>query len=146
MYINNHLDVPIEILESIYSDTSYIEEEYSNVINNKNLNNINAFSPLNVYSNLQIDKYFNIIIKQYEIINLLFNTPNYNTFKNQLNYILTKEQSVADFLFTKSFITNIKESFKYIFTLHKCYVNNNGQLENLILKTIDNINFPVRLT
>ena len=146
-YFKSVLDVPSSIIETIYSDVDAIKVEFDNLRNNKNLNNIQALVPLYVASNLNIDKLFNHIITKFDVVDLIISSQNYNTFKNKIKAITHHLDATYPYLFTNSFISNMSESLKYVYAFHHWFKTNRNseQLENLLERVINNINFPFGL-
>ena len=147
VYYTTQSHIPDHIYEHIYSKPQIIEEEQKKIDNNENISNIQAFVPLVVSSNINIDNFISHLIKKYEIPELIINSKNYNTFKNKVRSILLYCQQKYPTLFTSSYITNLQESFKYIYTFHNWFINDRKpqKLDVLMTKTISNINFPFDL-
>ena len=147
---NSKNNIPENILKTVYSIPEYynfILEEYDRLRNNKILYNINSFVPLFVFSNIQLDLFFDFIIEKYQIHELFFNT-NYDIFKNKINIIFSNLTSKYPNLFTPIFITNVKENLRITYIFHNWFINNRkrDKLDFMITEFIKKINFPLELT
>jgi hypothetical protein len=145
-----HKDLPDSVLKFIYHYNSYDDAklEINNIINGIKLNNIQAFVPAVIFSTIQLDKFFEYIVKKYEIINMFSQTTNLFTIKNQFDSIVNTIKFTQPNIFTQKFITCMNENFKYIYTFHSWFknkFNDKDELERLVYKTIENINFPFNL-
>lgn len=70
MKYSSLLDAPEEVLRSVAVDDEHVQMillEMDRRRNGIRLENSAAFSPLNVYSNLQLDKFFDMIIDKYDL-------------------------------------------------------------------------------
>jgi hypothetical protein len=75
-------------------------------------------------------------------------TTNLFTIKNQFDSIVNTIKFTQPNIFTQKFITCMNENFKYIYTFHSWFknkFNDKDELERLVYKTIENINFPFNL-
>ncbi len=140
-----HINVSDDILRQVYnSDTSFygIKEELERVKNGINLLNIDAFTPLNIYSNKQLDKYFEYIIDKYNIV--------YNIFHNPMRIKHTLDQIGSSFpnIFTPSRIRSIRANFNKLLPFHHWFMKdrNRKSLDDLLKKFIKDINFPSKLS
>ncbi len=145
-----HKDLPDNILKNIYLQNSYdmVKSEINNINNNKKLNNIQAFVPIVIYSTIQLDNFFDYIVDNYEMVNMFNNSVSLFTLKNQFGSIINTIKFTHPNIFTQRFLTCMTENFKYIYTFHTWFKNkfhDKNQLEKLIYKTIENINFPFNL-
>ena len=148
IYFENQCEIPNEILDLIYSNKGAITDELSRIQNNEPLQNIAAFTPITINNQIMIDKFFEYIVTKYNIIDILFNSRNYNIFKNKINSIFLYLERKYPYLFTNQFNKLNEESMKYIYAFHKSFVNDmsNQSIEKLIEKLIENVNFPFELT
>lgn len=145
-----HIDLSNDILKTVYLDNSYadIKLEIDNLYNGVKLNNIQSCVPIVIFSTIQLDKFFEYIVDKYEIVNIFNQTLNFFNIKNQFGSIINTIRFTQSNIFTQKFITCMNENFKYIYTFHSWFknkFNDKIELERLVYKTIENINFPFNL-
>jgi hypothetical protein len=148
---NSILDVPMEVLKLVYTNTDidYLSNmlfELSRLKTSTNLLNIDTFVPLNVFSNLQIDKFFEMIINKYKIIEL-FSSQNYEIFNRKLISILTHLNTKYSFLFTPKLVKCISENLRITYIFHLWWTKDRTKLklDKLVNDFINKINFPGEL-
>jgi len=142
-------DVPLEVLKLVYTDDIFFSnmlEELERLKTSTNLLNIDTFVPLNVFSNLQIDKFFEMVINKYNIMDL-FLSINYDQFNRKLNLILLNLNSKYPFLFTSKLIKCISENLRITYIFHLWWIKDRTKLklDRLINDFINKINFPGEL-
>ncbi len=142
--------IPNELIELVYHNNfDYISEELNRIQNNDKLDKIHSFAPLNVYSNLQIDKFISNQIDKYKLTDTLIGENNYFKFKNYLVSVLHDLNLKYKDIFTNNFLKTIEENCKYIYAFYSLIRNNNfndyDKLDNLIVKNIQNIKYPFNL-
>jgi len=138
-----------DILKLVYKDNfEYIMNELKRIYSNDKLDQIHSFAPLNVYSQLQIDKFISNQIDNYNLIDEIINCSNWYMYKNYVNSVLYDLNYKHGILFTNLFISAIEESIKYIYAFYSLIKNdkfNQVKLNEMIEKTIANINYPFDL-
>ena len=142
--------VPDDILKSVYPAKLFdsIQEEISKIEGLYRVNDSNAFAPLNIFSNNEIDRYFEYIIDQYELIDLLINHKNAINFKNRIRYVFDDLMGKHPYLFTPHLVQSIKKNLDITLDFHHWYVNKRDYktLNRKIYRFIEKINFPRVLT
>jgi len=146
---NNISEVPIDILKTVYNDEttfSNMLDELDRLKNSKNLLNIDTFVPLNVYSNLKIDKFFEYIIEKYEIMKL-FNSLDYSEFSRKSHVILANLSLRYPILFTSKLVKCIEENLRITYIFHIWWKKDRSKikLDKLINDFVNKINFPGKL-
>lgn len=139
-------DVPLDVLRLVYTDDVYFSnmlEELERLKSSVNLLNIDTFVPLNVFSNLQVDKFFEMVINKYNIMEL-FLSANYDQFNKKLNLILLNLNSKYPFLFTSKLIKCISENLRITYIFHLWWIKDRTKqkLDGLVNDFINKINFP----
>lgn len=153
----NIQSVPDYIIQNIYYNSEYykaIQEELNIIKNNKNrLDNIDCFTPLNIYSNINLDQFFGYIIDKYEIINAFFTATDFQHFLRLTNPIISNLSIIYPKIFTSRLTTCIKENLRITYIFHKFFINRPSnetkmyeKLDELILQFIAKIAFPFDLT
>ena len=142
--------VPDNILKRVYPDDLFdsIQEEISKIEGLYRVNDSSAFAPLNIFSNNEIDRYFEYIIDQYELIDLLINHKNAINFKNRIRYVFDDLMGKHPYLFTPHLVQSIKKNLDITLDFHHWYVNKRDYktLNRKIYRFIEKINFPTILT
>lgn len=138
-------NVPHDLLQKVYG-TLYEEvlKELEALNIGQNLMNIDAFTGLNVYSNVEVDKFFHSIIKKYQIIDIFFNCRDYEHFKRLIDPILITFSTKWPYIFTSKLIKCIRENFRITYIFHYWMLKKKDKrtLDSLILDFIKKIGFP----
>jgi hypothetical protein len=103
-----------------------------------------AFVPLNIYSEISLDRFFEFVIDEYELVDLLFRFGSINLFEYHLDLALAEMLRKYPRAFTKHNIKSIKENLEYIFVGHKWYRDKRDEkeLDRLSRLFIKGINCP----
>jgi hypothetical protein len=156
-YYDNIQVVPDNIIRQIYYNNEYytaILQELDILKNNhsQKLNNIDCFTPLNIYSNIKLDEFFGYIIDKYEIANAFFQATDFQHFLRLTNPIITNLAIIFPNIFTSRLTTCIKENLRITYIFHKFFINRPGneslmyeKLDELIFQFIAKIAFPFDL-
>ena len=152
-FINNQLvqydsvaELPDDILKSVYPGSLY-NSFINNIETKKNTNSfadIVAFVPLNIYSEMSLDRFFEFVIDQYELVDLLFRFGSFDLFEYHLDLALAEMLNKYPRAFTKHNIKSIKKNLEYIFVGHKWYRDKRDEkeLDRLSRLFIKGINCP----
>ena len=141
--------VPTELFQQVYGELyPLLEIEIENLKAGRNLNNIDSFTGLNVFSNIELDKFFDWIIDEYEIISLFFKCNDYEHFKRMLDPILITITAKWSFIFTSKLIKCIRENLRITYIFNYWWINKKDEtsLNTLITEFIKKIGFPGGLT
>ena len=142
--------VPDEILKRVYPGELFdtIREEITNIEHLYRVNDSSAFAPLNIFSNNSIDRYFEHIIDEYELIDLMINYKNAIHFQNRIRFVFDDLSGRHPYLFTPHLVTSIKKNLDITLDFHHWYVNKGDYktLNRKIYRFIERINFPRVLT
>ena len=132
---------PGELLESIYEEITNIEGLYR-------VNDSSAFAPLNIYSNVALDRYFEFVIDQYELIDLMTRYKNAIHFKNSVRRVFDELMEKHPYLFTPNTVQSIKTNLDITLDFHKWYVSRRDYktLNSKVYRFIDQIGFPTVLS
>lgn len=130
-YYESILSVPDDILKSVYHN----QDLYSFIINERNriskkkkrskqkvMYNANSFVPLNVMSNITIDKMFQQIIDEYEIVDIFIKSKSFTTIRNKIDCILDIFSEKYPTIFTDYVNNSILENFKITHYFHCWFV------------------------
>ncbi len=149
LYIHNNIQsLDDYILRDVY--TEFYDDmmvDMSNLKILKNLNNIDTFTPINVYSNKQLDYFFDYIIDKYEIVNEFMKANNWETLSKKLNVIILTLSAQYPDIFNSKLTTCVRENFRITYIFHHWYQNNRTEdkLNTLINSFVNKIGFPFKL-
>jgi len=133
-----------EVYKTYYDD---MKIDMANLIANKMLHNIDTFTPVNVYSNKQLDYFFNYVIENYNIIDMFFTSGNWETLSRKLNNFLLTMSAQYPTLFNSKLMKCITENFRITYIFHHWYQTNRKEekLNELVNAFINKIGFPAKL-
>ena len=140
----DHIYTPDDVLREAYTNNlafDAVKEEIKRVQANVNLKNIDAFTPLNIYSNVQMDKFFKYIIDKYHIVDDIMNNP--MRIKNTLVQIGAAHPTA----FTPARIRSLRANFNKLLPFHFWFTRskNRDELRSLMYSFIEDIQFPATL-
>ena len=127
------LNTPDEILRHIFqSDQLFkgIKEEIKKRKAGLSLANINSFTPLNVYSNLEIDRFFEFIIDEYSMVDIFMRSTVLQQVDSEFAHIFKKLSKHYPSIFTSQFVRAIKLNLQITFEFHRWY-KQQGDLDSL---------------
>lgn len=139
-------EVPKGIVKTVYPGSLY-GNFIDNIETKKTTDSFDdsmAFVPLKVYSEMSLDRFFEFIIDQYELIDLLFRFGSFDLFEYHLDLALAEILKKYPKAFTKNNIKSIKQNLEYIFVGHKWYQDKRDEkeLDRLSRLFIKEINCP----
>ena len=131
------LKTPDDILNHIYqSDDLHtgIKEEIEKRKAGLSLANINSFTPLNVYSNLEIDRFFEFIIDEYSMVDIFMRSTVLQQVDSEFTHIFKTLSKKYPSIFTSQFVRAIKLNLQITFEFHRWYQQQRDldSLNNLI--------------
>ena len=147
--IFKHTQVPDSILQQVYTDNnSYIgvKTDIDNCLNDRKLQNIDAFTPLNVYSNVQLDKFFMYLVDKYNLTDKCQNPGGWVP-------ELEKIQAAHPNVFSSQRIKCLEQNFEWFHEFKQWFLEYNtkpkytrvdkyNSLNKVMTKFIKAINFP----
>lgn len=139
--ILHNISCPDELYKFVYPGNLYnkILKEIDNIKNNQKLDDINCFVPLNIYSNLELDKFFNYIIEKYNVLEAFLS--------GNMTNIFATLGIAHPHIFTNLRINSLKMNFKKTWPFHQWFIKDR-KIENfhpLMYDFIKAINFPASL-
>ena len=135
-----HLNCPDSIYKLVYNDLyDNILMEIDNINNNRKMKDVGAFTPLAIYSNRQLDLFFNYVIDKYNILDSFL--------KGNLKSELVNLSVLYPTIFTSRRIDCIKMNFKKCWDFHQWWIKDRkiDSLNELMYKFINDIKFPSSL-
>lgn len=142
--IIKHIELPEEILRSVYNtDATYngILEEIERVKADTNLIDVDSFTPLSVYSNVQLDKFFSYIIDRYNIVDNLVHNP------MRIKHTLEQLGGTHPNVFSSQRIQSLRSNFNKLLPFHYWFTHDRRRtsLAPIMDRFIADINFPAHL-
>ena len=146
----NVFALPQDIIESVYfTDTmqDHFAAELDNLKNGKEMLSTDSFSPLAIFSERSIDRYFSTVIEFFEVIDTFFESTSVIQVKHHLKNMMLKLSLEEPSIFTKNFLQAFIENVEWIFAFHRWFLlkRDRNSLDDLIFEFIREINFPFRL-
>jgi hypothetical protein len=146
----NIFSIPDKIIRGIYYTNELYKhyiKELDRIKRGEPLSNSDMFSPLNIYSNMQLDSYFTYIIKRYSLAEIIHRSKSIFEVYQPLNSILKELKVLQPKIFTNNLVKQIKESVDVLYKFHQWYCKRRdyGSLDELIELFIKMINFPMKL-
>lgn len=117
--------VPDEVLKNVYGEYNlytYIKSEIQLRKNNKNIKNIFSFAPLNIHSNMTLDRYFEKVIDEHSLVDIIINNESITTVLGLLHPILEELSNKLPEVFTQEVKESINKNIRITHSLHKLFV------------------------
>ncbi|MDQ1239037.1 MAG: hypothetical protein QG577_1222 [Thermodesulfobacteriota bacterium] len=143
-------DVPDKVLQLVYPEELLepLKEDIYNLRRRRRVNDARAFDALNVHSNVMLNRFFENVIDEYDLVDLIIDFKNGVHFANRVRHVFKDLAAKHPQLFTPSLVSSIETNLKIILDLSRWYLTRRD-LETLkikILQMIDQIGFPKILT
>ena len=147
MFYPNIEHVPAELIKRVYLDSDKIEfinGEIERRKSNKELKDIDSFVPLNIYSNLKIDAFFDYIIDQYELIDHFTRSYSITVIDKTVGNIMKNLSDKYPDVFKPDLVSIINENIEYLAIYHNWFMKtrNPMKLEYHIQEFINSIGLP----
>lgn len=144
------LDVPASLLSKVTSNKEHAQkmlEEIERRRNGLRLHNAGAFSPVNVFSNLELDRFFTMIIDKYEFVTELHRSTSPTNLNGRVYRIFDDICQKYPDAFTPHMRQSIIQTFDRTWRWHKWFVDGRSLKvgEDLMAQTIREIDYPGRL-
>jgi hypothetical protein len=144
------LDAPKDILRGIAADDTHYQVLLSEMDRRRNgvrLENAAAFSPLNVFSNLQLDEFFGMVIDQYDLIEELGKATSPTNLKGRMTRIFEDISRKYPKAFSSHMRKTIIMTLERTWFWHKWFVDQRDEaaLEKYMAQDIKDIGFPCHL-
>lgn len=146
---DNVINVPADVIKKVYEDGD--SELYKNIKQEiecrrrgERLNNASSFSPLNIHSNMNLDRYFERLIDKYSLVDLIVKSKSITNVIIILESILKELNSKMPWLFTNNLKQSIINNFEITYNFHTWFTEKRrySQLNYLIKDFIERIGFP----
>lgn len=140
-------DIPKQIIEGIYTDVDYVHEEIGRYMEfEKKLQNAATFTPLRVYSNLCLDRFFEWIIDHYELVEMMESTS-ITTLMGNFSTITKDMAKKWPQVFTRQVCTAMQNNMRITHKYHRWFITKRDHetLDEDMRSFIKMINYPHRL-
>ena len=146
----NVLSIPDNILRNVYhTDQLYkhLIKELGHIKRGEPLENSDMLSPLNIYSNIELDTYFSHIIRNYDLAGIIYRSKSIFEVYPHLKHMLKELKVAQPRIFTNNLTKQIEESVDVLYKFHEWYCKRRDyeSLDELIELFIKMINFPMVL-
>jgi len=130
-------NVPAELINKIYNQDIYRNGFYSELTrinNDEKLENTNVFAPLNINSNVSIDRLFEYVIDTENMIDRFSNASSVDDVKKEFQKIFKPLKKRYSQVFKPTIVNLIINNLQMLFPCHKWYQNSRDyqSLNNLI--------------
>lgn len=144
------LDIPGSLLNEITSNKDHAQKMLQEIERRRNglrLDKAAAFSPINVWSNLQLDNFFELIIKKYDLVGEMQRSSSPTSLNGRINRIFDDINQQYPGAFTPYMRRSISQTFERTWRWHKWFVDGRSPKagDDLMAQVIREINFPGRL-
>ena len=144
------IDAPMDVLREIAVDDGHLLQIMSEIDRRRameRLENSAAFSPLNVFSNLQLDKFFIMVIDQYDLTGEFGKATSPTNLKGRLVRIFKDIEKRYPKAFSAHMKKTICLTLERTWYWHRWFVGKRDEatLEEYMVRTIRDIGFPGRL-
>lgn len=132
-------DLPQEIVRNVYTgdvEFDYILKEIAQRRDNNKLINSNSLSPFNVYSNCNIDRYFEWLVRDYCLVDVFNKSSSFSNVEKSIRNMIALESKKLPGIYTKTFIKAILINCEMTHACHY-WLRHNG-LEKKIDEIVQN--------
>jgi hypothetical protein len=145
-------DVPEGIVTDIYS-TPFLQKAFDEAVQARTtgsgrLKNTNTFVPLNIYSNKHLDAFYEGLITSTGLVGMFIGQKSHTRFWHHTETLLQTWAKLYPVVFTPAVVKTIRKNLDITFRMH-FWRENDGrpcELERLVVKSIQSLNVPIRLT
>jgi len=144
------LDVSADMLRNVTANENHARKlllEMDRRRKGLRLDNSAAFSPINVFSNLELDRFFEMIVERYDLVGEMDRSSSPTNFMGRLDRIFGDIQQKYPGVFTPHMKKCIKLTLDHAWIWHRWFVNSRdqGKLDWYMAQAINQIGFPGRL-
>jgi len=145
-------DVPGGIVTDIYN-TPFLQEAFDEAVKarstgNGRLKNTNTFVPLNIYSNKHLDAFYEYLISNAGLVGMFVGQQSHTKFWNHTDGQLGIWAKTYPEVFTPWVVKSIRKNLDITYRMHFWKENDGSpyELERLVVKAIQRLNVPIKLT
>ena len=110
--------------------------------------NVNTLGPLNIFSNRQLDLFFEWFVEAYGLVDLIYPETSLTRLNVRLGRVLDDLEKKYPVILPKTMRASIMENFKITFFFNRWFLDSRdrGQLDSLMTQFIAKIGFPGSLS
>jgi hypothetical protein len=140
-------DIPNDTLTRVYIGPQKVEAvkaEIERLAKGKKLSDINALIPLYMRGCVDLDRYFEDLIEQHQLVDEIFTCKHIIPLKRRFNNLLTDQAKLLPDIFTKGMVASIIKNLEFTHHFHRWFVNRMDyeSLDRLVCAFINMIKFP----
>lgn len=144
------LEAPEDVLRSIAVDDNHASFMLSEIDRRRKglrLESSASLSPLNVFSNLELDKFFEMVIGQYDLVGELHAATSHTNLAGRINRIFDDIEKLYPKAFSPHMKSSIALSLERTWYWHRWFVGkrDEAKLDLYMAQEIQSINFPAHL-
>lgn len=144
------LEAPEDVLRSVAVDDNHASFMLSEIDRRRKglrLESSASLSPLNVFSNLELDKFFEMIIDQYDLVGELHAATSHTNLAGRINRIFNDIEERYPEAFSAYMKSSIALSLERTWYWHRWFVGgrNEAKLDLYMAQEIQSIDYPARL-
>lgn len=144
------IDAPVTLLRDIATDNNHVQAMLQEIERRKQgakLINAAAFSPLNVHSNMQLDKFFEMLIGKYDIVNDIYCSSSPTNLNGRINRVFDDICIKHPNVFSACSRNSISQALDRTWYWHRWFVKNRDQtsFDFHMIRSIKEIGFASSL-
>ena len=148
---NNLIEAPTETIKAVYPTEALFEFVLSEIERRRGgerLVNVNTLGPLNIFSNRQLDLFFEWFVEAYGLVDLIYPETSLTRLNVRLGRVLDDLEKKYPVILPKTMRASIMENFKITFFFNRWFLDSRdrGQLDSLMTQFIAKIGFPGSLS
>lgn len=139
--------VPESYLKQVYSDQDTLEfilQELARKKDGVHLQDINSFIPFNIHSNICLDRFFEHVVKEYGLVDIIKTASSPTIVERRIHSVLNSLSSRYPRIFTKRMLKSVLENALFTYEFHRWFVGGRSpeRLEAMITTFIKMVGFP----
>lgn len=147
IYNDTALAVPEDVLFTVYNEAGLYQHILSEIDLRRrgyDISNISSLVPLNIHSNMNIDRYFERLVDEYDLVGLIVKNRSMTVVTSNLQSILMDLNGKLPQLFTKHIQGAIENNIGITHKFHTWFIDNRSyeKLDEHIKLFIMRIGFP----
>jgi hypothetical protein len=141
-------NVPHELMKRVYGTDlmvlDLVAEEIHRQRRGDRLDEAGVFSPMNIYSNMCLDRFFERIIEEYGLVKVIFSSGTATVLNGKVNAILSDLKNRYGSIFTANMIKSIKANLEIVFIYHNWFCGKRARsvFEDQLAAFIRQVGFP----
>jgi hypothetical protein len=134
-------------LKKVYGDErtiEFIDQELARRKHGVNLHDINSLIPINIHSNICLDRLFEHIVKEHCLVDIIKTASSPTTINRRMQSVLKSLANSYPRIFTRKMVQSIMENIILTYEFHHWFVGERSseKLESMMTAFIKMIGFP----